>query len=86
MNEKIKQISDEVWAWSEQQTYNEPDEFSDIWETEFARRIIRECIKTMHRQELFSHPEYKWTDREIGYNQGINAAIVKIREHFGLDQ
>jgi len=43
MNERIKQISQEVWEWSDSQEYKGVDEFSEIWEAEFARRIIQEC-------------------------------------------
>ena len=43
MNDRIKQISNEVWEWSDSQEYKGVDEFSEIWEAEFARRIVQEC-------------------------------------------
>ena len=51
----------------------------------FAELIVRECVKTVARQELMSHPEHNWEDKQIGYNEGIRVATKKIKEHFGIE-
>ena len=48
MNERIKELSKEAWAWAEQQEYTDPTvEFSDILEQKFAELIVRECLINM---------------------------------------
>jgi hypothetical protein len=45
MNERIKELSKEAWAWAEQQEYTDPaKEFSDILEQKFAELIVKKCV------------------------------------------
>jgi hypothetical protein len=80
MNNRIKQISQEVWEWSDSQEYKGVDEFSEIWEAEFARRIIQECAEVVK--------ESQWTEAKgeyyEGFNEGLNYGAVKIQKHFGV--
>jgi hypothetical protein len=56
----------------------------DAWCEKFAELIIRECIRTVARQELMSHPEYEWTEREIGYNDAINTVKNVLKMQYGV--
>lgn len=82
MNERIKQLAGQAKVMAEQKIdlkipYSKQLEgFAE----QFAELIVRECIRTIARQELMSHPEYKWTDKEIGYNEGINTVKSKLKE------
>ena len=79
MNERIKQISDEVWEWSESQTYDGMDEFSVIWEAEFARRIIEECATIARNYTL------EKSGVSTDYT-GIVYVENAIKDHFGVKQ
>ena len=76
MNERIKELSKQAWAWAEQQEYKDAtQEFSDILEQKFAELIVKECIETLRLVPYNS-------DREFGDESIYQDAI---RKHFGVE-
>ena len=70
MNERIRELSKEAWAWAEQQEYTDPaKEFSDILEQKFAELIITKCAVVASRCEA----------------NGTKNVGAEILEHFGVE-
>lgn len=88
MNKRIKELITQAGGHWNHGDFNMPSsvEFQEQDIEKFARLIVRECMRQIARQELFSHPEHKWEDKSIGYNEGIRAAIDKIKNHFGVEK
>lgn len=80
MNNRIKQISRDVWGWSEDQTYSNSDEFSDIWEAEFAKRILQEALEQVDK--LIDSLDNDGDNIEA---IGASWAALAIAKHFGLE-
>ena len=75
MNERIKELSKEAWAWAEQQEYTDPaKEFSDILEQKFAELIVQECAKVSKRTGALNEADFE--------GEMIADAII---EHFGIE-
>ena len=78
MNERIKELSKQAWAWAEQQEYKDAtQEFSDILEQKFAELIVQEC------KENFA---------KVWYEQGLDIQgaelakfLTRFEEHFGVE-
>lgn len=76
MNERIKELSKEAWAWAEQQEYTDATkEFSDILEQKFAELIVKECVTTLERHHPFTKdPEaYLYAISLIEYHFGVES-------------
>ena len=72
MNERIRELSKEAWAWAEQQEYTDPaKEFSDILEQKFAELIVKECATHLHKRGI----------EGFGILEERN-----LKEHFGVEQ
>ena len=54
------------------------------WTEKFAELIVRDCMKQIYGCTKISFPEYQWSDKEIGYNEGIDTAYKKVKRHFGV--
>jgi hypothetical protein len=77
MNERIKELSKEAWAWAEQQEYTDPTkEFSDILEQKFAELIIRECMSVARGMRNPPNLNYKPSDRFVD----------ELQLHFGVKE
>ena len=71
MNERIKELSKEAWAWAEQQEYTDPTkEFSDILEKKFAELIVEECCNIF--VELRTRP--------------ADLAVKDVKKYFGIQE
>jgi hypothetical protein len=82
MNERIKELSKQAWAWAEQQEYKDAtQEFSDILEQKFAEMIVRECITQINE----AIPD---TDCSASgaYKTAKIAAMAKVKDHFGIKE
>lgn len=91
MNERIKQISDQVWEWAENQEYSEPDQFSDIWETKFAELIVRECMSLMQTEKKYYEDPSTYETKEYyirmqAKSEAFEEADDIIRSHFGVEE
>ena len=51
----------------------------------FAELIVRDCLKQIYYNTLMSHPEHNWSEKEIGFNEGVDAAYKKVKKHFGVE-
>ena len=52
----------------------------------FAQLIVRDCLKQIYYNTLMSHPEHNWSEKEIGFNEGVDAAYKKVKKHFGVEE
>lgn len=79
MNERIRELSKEAWAWAEQQEYTDPaKEFSDILEQKFAELIVKACADTayesLYEDKIFDDSPYN-----------IRCHVMDaIKKHFGV--
>ena len=81
MNERIKELSKQAWAWAEKQDYTDPtQEFSDILEAKFAELIIQECIETVESVQ----PGYRDYRDQIEVVMR-DACVDAVKEHFGVE-
>ena len=95
MNERIKELSKQAWAWAEKQDYTDPtQEFSDILEEKFAELIIRECIEQLVQEgndwEEFSRnpPRGQETNASAALFAAYRLkedAVGRLEEHFGVE-
>ena len=81
MNERIRELSKEAWAWAEQQEYTDPaKEFSDILEQKFAELIVAECMSTILKES-----KWYWDKDEFESANAIQNAARRVKEHFGVE-
>ena len=52
----------------------------------FAELIVQDCLKQIYYNTLMSHPEHNWSEKEIGFNEGVDAAYNKVKKHFGVEE
>jgi hypothetical protein len=81
MNTRIKQLSNQAWAWAEQQEYTDPaQEFSDILEQKFVELIVLECITQINEAIPDTDCSASWA-----YKTAKIAAMAKVKDHFGVE-
>lgn len=79
MNERIKELAEHANndvsgnAFS-MARYNE----------KFAELIVRDCLKQIYSRTKVAPGDYNWTDKDIGYNDGVSHAYNQVKKHFGL--
>ena len=86
MNERIKELSKQAWAWAEQQEYKDAtQEFSDILEQKFAELIVKECTNYMNSRTEDWDAKLRWIFNDgSGYMEVDVDSLLK--EHFGVDE
>ena len=74
VNERLRALSREAWAWAEQQEYTDPTkEFSDILEQKFAELIVRECAAYVKNSNCFT------------YASQSDLCAERLKERFGVE-
>ena len=86
MNERIKELAGQAKVMAEQKIDLKIPDSKQLegFAEQFAELIIRECIRTIARQQLMSHPEYEWTEREIGYNDAIDTVKNVLKMQYDI--
>ena len=88
MNERIQELAANargqmaVLTTVDDEQWRQHEEFCD----KFAELIVRDCLKQIYYNTLMSHPEHNWSEKEIGFNEGVDAAYKKVKKHFGVEQ
>ena len=82
MNEKIKKLIKQATTIR----YSGPGEIEEFDREKFAELIVEECLKKIYYSTLMSHPEHNWSEKEIGFNEGIDVAYKKVKQHFGVEE
>jgi len=95
MNERIKQLADQVWREILDETSIDgdisttfsPDEVV-AFEQKFAELIVKECLDIADQQkkwvedmEVFNEQDATWNKARIQQSQRI---VDKIKQHFGI--
>ena len=87
MNERIKQLAKQAGI----EFVYDPTEtpmraFVECWEDEmqkFAELIVKECIDCVRGAGLTDEVAVK---NNLGFNDGLSAAVVNVQKHFGVDE
>ena len=84
MNERIQELRDQAFmdTLTNPALQRLPVDFCE----KFAELIVRDCLKQIYRNTLMSHPEHNWSEKEIGFNEGVDAAYKKVKKHFGVEE
>lgn len=96
MNERIKQLalqSQLVYETTDGKVYNSWEDYVDLTEyvEKFAELIVRECINQVLEEKVSED----WIDKEDdiedrcylrGNNDGIVDAVIRIKQHFGVEE
>jgi hypothetical protein len=87
MNERIKQLAKEAAReMNETGTYSEPK-----FQEKFAELIVRECMREsmdeiVADEEIAQEKDPLIREYLTGNNQGIVDAVVRFRNHFGVEE
>ena len=90
MNERIRELADKIWA-EEYWTNPNTDKLLPAQLNKFAELIVRECMKES-MEEIVSDDEIAQEKDPLireylnGNNQGIVDAVVRFRNHFGVEE
>lgn len=76
-------MSDRIRELAEQAELNL--ELQSLKVAKFARLIVRECLKQIYGRTKIAPGDYSWPEKDVGYNEGINAAYKQIKQHFGIE-
>lgn len=76
MNEKVKELLTQA-------TYDVLG-VKQVDQEKFADLIVRDCLKQIYGRTKISFPEHSWSDKEIGFNEGVDAAYKQVKKHFGI--
>lgn len=100
MNNRIKELAEQArYDSGNERQYLERvhnreitlDEYQEIYDKKFAELIVRECIKES-MDEIVSDEDIAETSDPLareylkGNNQGIVDAVVRFRNHFGVEE
>lgn len=90
MNEKIKELSEKAGflLWEDEPWKPEGAivDWSSQYDGElerFAELIVRECIDCVRGAGLTDEVAVK---NNLGFNDGLSAAVVNVQKHFGVEQ
>ena len=89
MNERIKELAIEADIWVDENML-----FHDILNSKtekFAELIVRECIKEswdeiVDDEDIAAETDPQIREYLIGQNQGIVDAVIRFRNHFGVEE
>jgi hypothetical protein len=83
MNQRIKQLAEQtgyIWhASGDPQIY----EFTPEKLEKFAELIVKECIDCVRGAGLTDEVAVK---NNLGFNDGLSAAVVNVQKHFGVEE
>ncbi len=94
MNERIKELAEQAGITTNLDTdYFEKDmnKWVDYFSEKFAELIVRECINQVLEEKVSED----WIDKEDdiedrcylrGNNGGIVDAVIRIKQHFGVEE
>ncbi len=84
MNELIRKLSNQAWAWIDQQEdYADATEFGDLLDKKFAELIIKECLSDL-KERIALRYQGSEKDRDIGY--GMEIVYYDIVDKFGVEE
>jgi len=92
MNERIKELEKQattvVEGWSDE---NGTTRYYEFDRKKFAELIVRECIKEsmdeiVSDEDLATETDPMIREYLLGQNQGIVDAVVRFRNHFGVEE
>ena len=87
MNDRIRELAEHCDFYVGNEHYDKShEEQQRLFMEKFAELIVQECAKVIYRQTLMATPEHHWSDWEVGFNEGIDAAKKKVKEHFGVEE
>jgi len=89
MNERIKQLAEQAGYNSQWSTKADKEEHFDL--DKFAQLIVRECMKEsmdeiVADEEIAQEKDPLNREYLTGNNQGIVDAVVRFRNHFGVEE
>jgi hypothetical protein len=87
MNERILELADKAVEDMPSGPWNIPDEFCK----KFAELIVRECMKEawdeiVSDEDIAAETNPLIREYLIGQNQGIVDAVIRFRNHFGVEE
>jgi hypothetical protein len=94
MNERIRELEkqawefvDKTWNWA---NANNPSQ-ATLFKAKFAELIVRECMKESMEEivadeEIAQEKDPLIREYLTGNNQGIVDAVVRFRNHFGVEE
>ena len=91
MNERIQQLADEAKRYA-LETYPSPYEpYANLYDKKFAELIVMECVKQALEEKVSEEEIDKEDDIEDrcylrGNNGGIVDAVIRIKQHFGVEE
>ena len=79
MNERIKLFWEKAAKTTQGDSWEEQIKFME----RFAELIVRECIDCVRGAGLTDEVAVK---NNLGFNDGLSAAVVNVQKHFGVEQ
>jgi hypothetical protein len=91
MNERIRQLAEQAKDHADYYAMLSGEPEQEIFTEKFAELIVRECMKESMDEIVADEDLATETDpliREylLGNNQGIVDAVVRFRNHFGVEE
>jgi hypothetical protein len=86
MNERIKELAEQAGLRFTQLMSNPMVPVVDGKETDlekFAELIVQECIDCVRGAVLTDEVAVK---NNLGFNDGLSAAVVNVQKHFGVEE
>jgi hypothetical protein len=83
MNERIRELAEQAGISLSQKDYSYywVESAEDI--EKFAELIVRECIDCVRGAGLTDEVAVK---NNLGFNDGLSAAVVNVQKHFGVEE
>ena len=86
MNERIRELADNIWS-EEYWTNPNTDKLLPAQLNRFAELIVRECVQTLIDNTPARYTnEVAEEDWDKGYDRAITDCVHHIQEHFGVEQ
>ena len=79
MNQRIKQLAEQAALLGPSSRVGNAHEATE----KFAELIIRECIDCVRGAGLTDEVAVK---NNLGFNDGLSAAVVNVQKHFGVEE
>jgi hypothetical protein len=82
MNQRIKQLAERAEKYADDNFKGEPT-YSEAYDSKFAELIVQECIDCVRGAVLTDEVAVK---NNLGFNDGLSAAVVNVQKHFGVEE
>jgi hypothetical protein len=79
MNERIR----ECWIKAAREDAGETWDSQEQFIERFAELIVRECVNCVRGAGLTDEVAVK---NNLGFNDGLSAAVVNVQKHFGVEE